>query len=378
MKVVVLGAGMVGSAMAIDIKDQYDVVVADISEEALNILKNEYGMKTIKADLRDKQTVSEIISDADLVVDAVPGFMGYETVKTIIECGKNVVDVAFFPEDSEPLDKLAKEKGVICITDIGVAPGMCNAILGYHNERMKVDSYLCLVGGLPKKRTWPWEYKAPFSPCDVIEEYIRPARYKESGVEVTKVALSDPELIEFDQCGTLEAWNSDGLRSLIRTIPDVPNMKEKTMRYPGHIEKARILRESGFFSQEPIDFNGTKITPLQMTEKLLFSDKNWKLGRFEEEFTVMRVIVTGEENGVKKEYTYDLYDEYCNDTKISSMARTTGYSCTAAVNLVAKGLYKEIGLNPAEYLGKDEACFRGLLDYLKERNVVYNVSVNNV
>ncbi|MCK5761016.1 MAG: saccharopine dehydrogenase NADP-binding domain-containing protein [Candidatus Delongbacteria bacterium] len=378
MKVVVLGAGMVGSAMAIDIKDQYDVVVADINEEALSILSNEYGMKTIKADLKDKQTVKDIIADADLVVDAVPGFMGYETVKTIIECGKNVVDIAFFPEDSEPLDKLAKEKGVICITDIGVAPGMCNAILGYHNERMKVDSYLCLVGGLPKKRTWPWEYKAPFSPCDVIEEYIRPARYKESGVEVTKTALSDPELIEFDQCGTLEAWNSDGLRSLIRTIPDVPNMKEKTMRYPGHIEKARILRESGFFSQEPIDFNGTKITPLQMTEKLLFSDKNWKLGRFEEEFTVMRIILTGVENGTKKEYTYDLYDEYCPDTKTSSMARTTGYSCTAAVNLVAKGLYKETGLSPAEYLGKDEACFRGLLDYLKDRNVVYNVSVKNV
>ncbi|MDA3885034.1 MAG: saccharopine dehydrogenase NADP-binding domain-containing protein [Candidatus Delongbacteria bacterium] len=375
MKVVVLGAGMVGSAMAIDIKDQYDVVVADINEEALNILKNEYGMNTIKADLKDKQTVKDIIADADLVVDAVPGFMGYETVKTIIECGKNVVDIAFFPEDSEPLDKLAKEKGVICITDIGVAPGMCNVILGYHAERMKVDSYLCLVGGLPKKRTWPWEYKAPFSPCDVIEEYIRPARYKESGVEVTKTALSDPELIEFEQCGTLEAWNSDGLRSLIRTIPDVPNMKEKTMRYPGHIEKARILRESGFFSQEPIDFNGTKITPLQMTERLLFSDKNWKLGRFEEEFTVMRVIVTGEENGVKKEYIYDLYDEYCTDTRTSSMARTTGYSCTAAVNLVAKGIYKEVGLSPAEYLGKDEASFRGLLEYLKERNVNYDLTV---
>ncbi|MBN2789726.1 MAG: saccharopine dehydrogenase NADP-binding domain-containing protein [Candidatus Delongbacteria bacterium] len=375
MKVVVLGAGMVGSAMAIDIKNQYNVVVADINEEALNILKNEYGMNTIKADLKDKQTVKDIIADADLVVDAVPGFMGYETVKTIIECGKNVVDIAFFPEDSEPLDKLAKEKGVICITDIGVAPGMCNVILGYHAARMKVNSYLCLVGGLPKKRTWPWEYKAPFSPCDVIEEYVRPARYKESGVEVTKPALSDPELIEFEQCGTLEAWNSDGLRSLIRTIPDVPNMKEKTMRYPGHIEKARILRESGFFSQEPIDFNGTKITPLQMTEKLLFSDKNWKLGRFEEEFTVMRVIVSGEENGVKKEYTYDLYDEYNADTRTSSMARTTGYSCTAAVNLVAKGIYKEVGLSPAEYLGKDEACFRGLLEYLKERNVIYNLTV---
>ena len=370
MRIAVLGAGMVGSAIAVDLSKSFSVVSADIDKVALERLKTS-SIDCIHADLSDEQVVKNVIREADLVVNAVPGFMGYQTLKTIISSEKNVVDIAFFPEDSAPLDKLAKEKGVIAVTDMGVAPGMCNVIFGYHHARMKVNSYLCLVGGLPKKRIWPWEYKAPFSPCDVIEEYVRPARYRENGADISRPALSDPELIEFDKCGTLEAWNSDGLRSLLRNMPDVPDMKEKTMRWPGHIEKARILRESGFFSSEPLEINGAMISPLQMTEKILFSDRNWKLGAEEEEFTVMRVELIGEENGSQLAYTWDLYDEYCPETKTSSMARTTGYACTAAVNAVLTGLYTETGLSPAEYLGRDEECFEFLLTYLRERNVCY-------
>ena len=376
MKIVVLGAGMVGSAIAVDLKKQYDVKSADIDKVALTILKIEHGIETETADLSDKKVLKKLIKDCDLVVNAVPGFMGYETVKTVIESGKNIVDIAFFPEDSKPLDKLAKEKGVIAVTDMGVAPGMCNVILGYHNERMKVESYLCLVGGLPAERTWPWEYKAPFSPCDVIEEYVRPARYKENGKEVVKPALSDPELFEFEGVGTLEAWNSDGLRSIIPNFPNIPDMKEKTMRYPGYIEKIRVLRESGFFSKKTIEINGTKISPLEMTEKILFTDKNWKLGRFEEEFTIMRVIVKGTEKGKKKTYTYDLFDRYCKKTKTSSMARTTGYACTSAVDLIVQEFYKEPGLSPAEFVGREEKCFRSMLKYLKARGVDYKLTVS--
>lgn len=371
MRMAVLGAGMVGSAIAIDLKRFFSVVSADIDEEALGRLEVARGIDCIHADLREGQVVRDLIKDVDLVVNAVPGFMGFQTVKTIIESGKNVVDIAFFPEDSTSLDRLAREKGVIAVTDMGVAPGMCNVILGYHHNRMKVNSYLCLVGGLPKKRIWPWEYKAPFSPCDVIEEYVRPARYRESGADVVRPALSDPELIRFEQCGTLEAWNSDGLRSLLRNMPDIPDMKEKTMRWPGHIEKARILRESGFFSSKPVEINGTMISPLQMTEKILFSEKNWKLGPEEEEFTVMRVVVEGEENGELVKHTWNLYDEYCPETKTSSMARTTGYACTAAVNAVLNGLYTETGLSPAEYLGRDEKCFEFILEYQRKRNIIY-------
>jgi len=371
MKVTVLGAGMVGSAIAADLKTSFSVVSVDLDRNALKKLETNHGIDCIHGDLSDSLFVKSVVADSDVVVSAVPGFMGYNTLRSVIEAGKNVVDIAFFPEDSTPLDKLAREKGVIAVTDMGVAPGMCNVILGYHYSRMKVNSYLCLVGGLPRKRVWPWEYKAPFSPCDVIEEYVRPARYRENGMDVVRPALSDPELISFEECGTLEAWNSDGLRSLLRNMPDIPNMKEKTMRWPGHIEKARILRESGFFSNEPVEINGVFISPLQMTEKILFSKKNWKLGVEEEEFTVMRVVVGGELDGKPVEYTWELYDEYNRETKTSSMARTTGYACTAAVNAVLSGLYSEKGLSPAEYLGRDEKCFNFMIDYLEERKVLY-------
>jgi len=371
MKVTVLGAGMVGSAIAADLKTSFSVVSVDIDRNALKKLETNHGIDCVHGDLSDSLFVKSVVADSDVVVSAVPGFMGYNTLKSVIEAGKNVVDIAFFPEDSAPLDKLAREKGVIAVTDMGVAPGMCNVILGYHYSRMKVNSYLCLVGGLPRKRIWPWEYKAPFSPCDVIEEYVRPARYRENGKDVVRPALSDPELISFEECGTLEAWNSDGLRSLLRNMPDIPNMKEKTMRWPGHIEKARILRESGFFSNEPVEINGVFISPLQMTEKILFSKSNWKLGVEEEEFTVMRVVVGGEQDGKPVEYTWELFDEYNRETKTSSMARTTGYACTAAVNAVLSGLYTEKGLSPAEYLGRDEKCFNFMIDYLEERKVFY-------
>jgi lysine 6-dehydrogenase len=371
MRIAVLGSGMVGSAIAVDLKASHSVVAADIDGEALSRLRTSHGIECVQANLKDEAALRGVIEGADFVVNAVPGFMGYKTLKTVIEAGRNVVDIAFFPEDSAPLDELARKMGVVAVTDMGVAPGMCNVILGYHHRRMQVDSYLCLVGGLPVKRIWPWEYRAPFSPCDVIEEYVRPARYRESGTDVTKPALSDPELICFEQCGTLEAWNSDGLRSLLRTMPDVPNMKEKTMRWPGHIDKARILRESGFFSREPVEINGTMISPLQLTEKILFTEKNWKLAPGEKEFTVMRVVVEGEENGRKMKHTWDLFDEYSPETKTSSMARTTGYACTAAVNAVITGLYTVTGLTPAEFLGRNEECFEFMLEYLRKRNVNY-------
>lgn len=164
------------------------------------------------------------------------------------------------------------------------------------------------------------------------------------------------------------------MRSLIQTMPEIPNMKEKTLRYPGHIEKVNILRESGFFSRKPLTIDGTEIIPLQLTEALLFTDRNWKLGKMEEEFTVMRVMIKGETAGVRKVITYDLYDEYNPDTKTSSMARTTGYACTGAVKLISDGIYRQVGLSPAECLGKDEACFQGLMAYMRQRGVRFEVS----
>ncbi len=274
-----------------------------------------------------------------------------------------MVDISFFPEDVLQLDQLAKDKEVTVITDCGVAPWMSNFIIGRYNEEMKVDAFECYVGGLPQHPKPPFLYKAPFSPVDVIQEYIRPARLVENGVIVTRPALSEREMMNFGEAGDLEVFNTDGLRSLIFTMPNIPDMKEKTLRYHGHIDLIIALQQAGFFSESTLHINDTDISPLEFTSKLLVNE--WKLGIEEEEFTVMKVIVKFE----GKTITYDLFDKYDPITKTSSMARTTGYTCTAAVNLITKNMFNKKGVFPPELIGNDKACFDFVINYLKERNV---------
>jgi lysine 6-dehydrogenase len=372
-KIIILGAGLVGKAMAIDLAKNFDVTSVDINEQALAEVQK-HGIKTMKLDLANQQGLSATVMPYDLVIGAVPGFMGLQTARTIIEAGKNMVDISFFPEDAFQLDELAKKKNVTIVTDCGVAPGMGNIILGYHNKRMKIDTYECLVGGLPVVREWPYEYKAVFSPIDVIEEYIRPARYVQNSAVVIREALSDTELIHFNGVGTLESWNSDGLRSLIKTMPNIPNMIEKTLRYPGCVEYLRVLRESGFFSYEEMEVRGVKVRPIDVTAKLLFP--KWKLKPGEEEFTVMRIRMLGTENSKEASYEYNLLDRTERSTGTLSMARTTGYTCTAVANLVLDGQYSRKGISPPEYLGEDETHFNFVVEYLKNRGVHYQVSTN--
>lgn len=367
-KIIVLGAGLVGGVMAKDLAKNHQVASVDFKKDALLPL-SELGINTIHADLSDSSSIKDLVKDYDLVVGAVPGYMGYKTLETIIIAGKNCVDISFFPEDPFGLDKLAREMGIVAVMDCGVAPGMGNIILGHHNNQMIISDYECLVGGLPEIREWPYEYKAVFSPIDVIEEYIRPARYVQSGQVITKEALSDTELIEFKGVGTLESWNSDGLRSLIKTMPHIPNMIEKTLRYPGCVEYLKVLRASGFFSYNEIEVNGQMIRPIDLTSKLLFP--KWQLKEGEKDFTVMRIHIKGKENGKEVKYKYYLLDRYQDNT--ISMARTTGFTCTAVANLVIDGQYNKVGISPPEYLGEH---FEFVKSYLEDRGVIYNVTTS--
>ncbi|MDP7079411.1 MAG: saccharopine dehydrogenase C-terminal domain-containing protein [Candidatus Undinarchaeales archaeon] len=251
-----------------------------------------------------------------------------------------------------------------------MAPGMSNMIPGYVDSILdKTTDLTIMVGGLPKERSWPYEYKAPFSPIDVLEEYTRPARLVRDGKVVVLPALSEPELVDFPDIGTLEAFNTDGLRSLITTI-DAPNMKEKTMRYPGHIELMRVLRETGFFSQEKIELkNGTQVKPLDLTTRLLFP--MWKLGPEDREFTVMRVEVAGLKNDKQVTYTYDLMDRYDEDTGFSSMSRTTGFPAAIVARQVLAGRVTDKGVFPPEFLGRDHELFQLVLAELTKRGVVF-------
>ena len=368
MKIVVLGGGRVGNAIVRDLaaEEDFSVLVVDVDPVAVERL-TEYGADGVVADLSDPKTVSQAVADADLVVSAVPGFMGYATVERVLQEGHPVVDISFFREDAFGLDDLAKEAGVPCLVDCGVAPGLSNMILGRLEEHLdETYSYRCLVGGLPVERAWPWEYKAPFSPGDVIQIYTKPARLRREGVEITLPALSEVELVEFPGLGTLEAFNTDGLRSLLKTSK-TPEMVEKTMRYPGHAEKMQMLRQAGFFSTENILVASGEARPRDVTEALLIGA--WQFEAGEPDLTVMRIVIEGAKDDVALRYTYNLLDYYNTETETSSMARTTGYTCTGMVRLVARGLWTEPGVAPPEVVGRNAECFDYVIKHLESRNV---------
>jgi saccharopine dehydrogenase-like NADP-dependent oxidoreductase len=378
MKIIVLGAGLVGTPMAMDLAadPRFKVSVADIDETPLRRLADRFGVATIREDLSEPGTVKKLVERQDLVLSAVPGFMGFQTLRAVIEARKHVVDIAFFPEDPFELDSLAVKNNVTAVVDCGVAPGMSNLLAGYVCRRLdETKAVMIYVGGLPEVREWPYEYKAVFSAIDVLEEYVRPARYIEGGKPVVKPALSEPELLNFRGVGTLEAFNTDGLRTLAKTIP-APNMKEKTLRFPGHIEKMAMLRDTGFFGKEEIEIRGVRIRPLDMTAKLLFP--KWKLKEGERDFTVMKVIVEGTVKGEAWRYTYDLLDRYDDSTRIHSMARTTGYTATLALRMVAGGLYDRKGVSAPEFIGRQPECVKFMLDGLKDRGVIYRETIEKI
>ncbi|MDH4056716.1 MAG: saccharopine dehydrogenase NADP-binding domain-containing protein [Gammaproteobacteria bacterium] len=370
MRVTVLGSGLVGGAIAKDLAMEKTgfVRAVDRSTEPLAKLRNLDRVEVVCQDISTEAGLKAVIDDADLVVSAVPGHMGYETLRRVIDAGKNAVDISFFAEDPFDLDALAIQRGVTAVVDCGVAPGLSNAIAGHvHSEMDRVDSFLCLVGGLPAVRSWPYEYKAVFSPIDVMAEFTRPARFVEHGELVVRPALSDVELIDFKGVGTLEAFNTDGLRSLARTL-NIPFMKEKTLRYPGHANLARVFRDSGFFGTEPMDVDGTMVRPIDVTSRLLI--EQWRMGADDADLTVMQVIMTGEHRGRHERRDFYLLDRFDATSGTTSMARTTGYTCAIVARQILTGMFKQKGICPPEYLGASPDCYAHLLSELGRRNIV--------
>lgn len=377
MRVTVLGAGRVGSAMVRDLAagGELEVTVADVSEAALGRLADLARVRRVQRDLSDPAEVAEIAASADLVVGAVPGPLGLQTIRSVIEAGVDMVDISFCEQDPRELDGLARERDVMVIVDCGVAPGCSNLLLGRCLAEMdRVERFACYVGGLPTVRRLPYEYRAVFSPIDVIAEYTRPARLKEHGRVVVREALTEIERFDLSSVGTVEAFNSDGLRSLLDC--PVPDMKEKTIRYPGHAERMAMLRDTGFFSEEPVEVGGAMVRPIDLTARLLFPA--WELQPGEEDLTVMRVEVEGLSAGQRVVRRWDLLDRFDRSAGITSMARTTGYTCTAAVRLVAAGLWRRAGVVAPEELGAQPGCCDFILERLAERQVVFQSSEQRV
>jgi len=372
MRLIVLGAGSVGRAVALDLAEdkKFSVSVVDQKKEPLVELKTRGRLSVEAEDLSSPEAVKAAVERFDVVVNALPGFLGFQTLKACIEARKDVIDVAFAAEDPLVLDGLAREKGVTAVVDCGVAPGLSHMLAGQASVKLDKPEFLIIyAGGLPVRRTWPFEYATLFSPSDVIEEYLRPARFKENGQVVIQPALSEPELLEFEGLGTLEAFNTDGLRTLLHTLP-FPNMKEKTLRYPGHREKIEMLKRAGFLDTRPLLIRGRKISPREITSEILFSRLQLMPG--EEDVTLLRVVAGGQKKNQSLVITHELLDRYDRKKGVTSMARTTGYTASMAVRALVRGLIKERGIVPPEFLGLDQRCLDFILQGLRERGLCWS------
>ncbi len=371
-RLVVLGAGRVGSAIALDLAadPDFEVTVVDHEADRAKAFPADSVISFRQVDLTEADRVRDAVSAFDLVIGAVPGWMGYRTLQAAIEAAKNVVDISFFGEDPFDLDELARERGVTAVVDCGVAPGLSNLVLGMLQRQWdRIDSFRCLVGGLPEHPRPPWYYKAPYSPSDVIEIYTRPARLVRGGEVITVPALTELEQIEIPGVGLLDAFNTDGLRTLLRTT-SIPELTEKTLRYPGHRDQIALLASAGFFDEER-KVNGSLIRPREVSAKLL--TEQWFQTEADHDVTVMRLVAEGERGGKPARVTYDLLDRFDRGRGISSMARTTGYPCTAVARLIAGGDYARRGIIPPELIGADAGCCASILRDLEQRGIVFRV-----
>lgn len=352
----------------------YLVRAVDASHKNLSKLDGIDRIELRQADLTAPQALLDSIANADAVVGAVPGWMGQSMLRAVIGAGKPIADISFAPDDPLELDGFAKEKGVPAIVDCGVSPGLSGLAVGRAAAKLaRTDNAVIYVGGLPAERYWPFEYRSVFSPTDVIEEYTRPARLVEHGEVVVREALSEVELLDFPGVGTLEAFNTDGLRTLIRTM-NIPSMKEKTMRYPGHADRMRMLRELGLFSDHPVEIDGVKVAPRRLTEKLLF--EKWHRPEHERELTVLRISVEGvASDGTRKRYVYDLLDRTDPATGWTSMARTTGFPCAIMARALAEKRCTTPGVLPLELVAPDDALFDHMLAELARRGVQFEERV---
>jgi saccharopine dehydrogenase-like NADP-dependent oxidoreductase len=369
-KITVLGCGLVGAAIALDLsrEEGIEVTVADASREALGAVGVSSPIRRLRADLSHPETIARIVADADAVVGALPGRLGFRMLEAVISAGRPIADISFSPEDPLSLDGLAREKGITAVVDCGVSPGISNLAVGRAAAELRVvDEVMIQVGGLPVDRRRPFEYAVVFSAADVLEEYTRPARIVEGGRLVTKPALSEVETVEVPGVGKLEAFLTDGLRTLLATVP-AQSMKEKTLRYPGHADAMRSLRDCGLFDTNKIEADGVSVSPRAVTEKLL--GRAWKLGESEQEFTYLAVAVSGAgSEGAPRRYRFELLDRTDARGGLTSMARTTGFPCAVAAAMLASGEYRDPGVRPLEMLPKNPSVSARFLEALRLRGL---------
>lgn len=371
MKIIVLGCGKIGSVMARDFAESVegaDLLLADKSRERAESAASKIeGVGFIALDTSDFPGLVETLREFDLVLGALPGDYGYKALEAAVEVGVDMVDVSFTPENPLELNGAARDAGVTIIPDCGVAPGLSSLLVGYAASRLdQVRDAHIMVGGIPEVPVPPLGYTITWSAEGLIDEYVRDVRIVEDGGVVGVPALSGLEEIEFPGVGRLEAFYTDGLRTLVQSLPGVESMWEKTLRYPGHVEKVRLLRELGFFDDEPVLVEGERVQPRLVTARLLErSLRKPDVG----DLLAMTVEVRGEAGGEEAGYRYYILDRFDREKGVTAMARTTAYTASIVASMLAEGVIVERGVVPPERLGMNEKIAESLLTELRAKGV---------
>jgi saccharopine dehydrogenase-like NADP-dependent oxidoreductase len=373
MRILVVGCGNIGSVAAKDLARSLpsaDIVVADKNEErAKNVAENigTDNVSHVRLDIENHQELLSTLKDFTLVLGFLPGGFGYRLVKACIDARRDVVDVSFMGENLLKLAQEAAEAGVTIVPDCGLAPGISNLLVGHAAEGLdQVKAVHIFVGGLPEKPLPPLGYVVTWSPESLIDEYTRKAKIITKGRKTEVEALSGLETIKFPSFGKVEAFYTDGLRTLLHTIHVTEEMWEKTLRYPGHAEKIKVLKDLGFFDTTQVDVEGTSMSPRKLTATLL----EQKLHKPSvKDVVALKVEVSGIKNRKQTTYLYHLLDFYDEKQKITAMARTTAYTASIAAQLILEKAIKNSGLVPVEKIGADPETFKKIIGQLQKRLV---------
>ncbi len=363
MNVCVVGCGMQGSVAAHDLaKSGHKVVVVDANAKNLSKLSRYENIKTRRFDVMKRNQFVKFMKNFDITLGALPSALGFYTMECAIAAGVDLVDMSYLPEDPFFLHGAAKKRKIKIIPDAGFAPGLSNILIGEAYKKFGgLDRLRILVGGIPQEPIPPFNYRITWSPADLLEEYTRPARIIRNYRETTVETLSGIKEFNMPKIGRLECFYTDGLRTLMKTLRNVKDMEEKTIRYPGHAKLFKTIIECGFLSENPILINKRSCTPKSVTLDIL---KNMLSQGNKEDLSIL-IIELSHKHRTKKMICVDYYDE---KHKITSMARMTAYSGSIITQCI-KG-YKGFGVIPPEYLGMDDNFFAQIERELKKRKII--------
>lgn len=335
MRVLVLGAGLQGTACAFDLLNDAkveQVLLADIKTPALpRFLQEVAGARLIPfaLDVRDEQAVREAFARCDGVLSAIPYYFNGTLARLAVESGVHFADLGgntAIVQQQKQLDAEAKAKGVSVIPDTGLAPGMVNVIAQHGIDQFDaVESVKLFVGGLPQVPEPPLGYQIAYSIEGMVDYYTTPSLVVRDGQPTSVDALSEPETVMFDgSVGALEAFHTaGGLSTMVyRYAGRIPVMEYKTLRYPGHVDIMRSIRDLGLLGTEPVDVKGQQVVPRDVFVRVAGA----ALRKGKPDLVALRVVVTGTVGGARQARAWEVVDRYDSEHGISAMMRTTGYT----------------------------------------------------